>query len=856
MPSPGAFLRSGLAARGQTDSDRDGGESQRPVLIGRVGEIRSFQLTGRGSSKVGLPSRARQSQRLDSRFEGLSEAFEEEVTLSESLGAADPELVVVFEALDERLDLSGVARRLGFEVITESEGEEAPSTDFPRTSKRDPQAPITSTLHAVCLDRSAMEQLLESWTQWKDAGRLPWGSGALAELFSHLNDVRAWGPTDRLATTSWDSYFADALPGTSHEVELELWYRGSEALRMKAESEVSALVEEAGGEVLFVAQVADVGYHGMKCSVSLDLLRDLARGAYDSVALVKSSHLMYLRVSGQSHILSGPVPATAPSPTGPLPAGDPVLCVVDGVPVVNHPLLAGRVTVSDPDDLDGSSTAFVSERRHGTAMASVAIWGDLGDPQTPSRRPVLVRPILEPSPKTVSHSEELREVDLAPDLMVRVFRELFEGNPTTPPIGETVVVLNLSVGDPATAFDSMMSAWARAIDWLSYHYGVLIIVSAGNHGAIPVADVASIKALAGEERGRAVLEAVHAVAASRRLISPAESINAVTVGALHSDNAGTVPVGYRFDPADGHLMVSPISAIGLGHRRSIKPDLVAPGGRVFFRDPLPGSAGPGLLEAVISPSYGPGIRVAASDGLSEAYTTGTSPAAAITAHRAAEAVDIVRDAARPGSLTRRQLAVGAKALLLHGTRASDPLLVPTGAEVLSQGHGSEVRDFADGCAENEAVMLFFGELGANELCDVEMPLPDGLQSRGIKRVSATLAWLSPINWRHREYRRASLSFAKPEGMTSLPSPLDVPTAAAKRGTVQHLVWEIGRAVPFGQGSSLQLTVRCAEQAGGLSGERVQFAVALSLWVAPELDVDVYVQVRDQLQARVGVTPTS
>lgn len=32
-----------------------------------------------------------------------------------------------------------------------------------------------------------------------------------------------------------------------------------------------------------------------------------------------------------------------------LPTGEPVLCVLDGYPVANHPLLAGRVLVDDPD---------------------------------------------------------------------------------------------------------------------------------------------------------------------------------------------------------------------------------------------------------------------------------------------------------------------------------------------------------------------------------------------------------------------------------------------------------------------------------------------------------------------------
>jgi hypothetical protein len=36
------------------------------------------------------------------------------------------------------------------------------------------------------------------------------------------------------------------------------------------------------------------------------------------------------------------------------PTGAPVLCLFDGVPAANHPLLAGRVTIFDPERDDGS----------------------------------------------------------------------------------------------------------------------------------------------------------------------------------------------------------------------------------------------------------------------------------------------------------------------------------------------------------------------------------------------------------------------------------------------------------------------------------------------------------------------
>ena len=45
----------------------------------------------------------------------------------------------------------------------------------------------------------------------------------------------------------------------------------------------------------------EVGYHGMKCTVPLPVLQQLATGDFDAVAAVKSSHVMYLRATAQSH---------------------------------------------------------------------------------------------------------------------------------------------------------------------------------------------------------------------------------------------------------------------------------------------------------------------------------------------------------------------------------------------------------------------------------------------------------------------------------------------------------------------------------------------------------------------------
>ena len=104
------------------------------------------------------------------------------------------------------------------------------------------------------------------------------------------------------------------------------------------------------------------------------------------------------------------------------------------------------------------------------------------------------------------------------------------------------------------------------IDWLSYEYGVLVIVSAGNYGQLDLSpsDSGDLARLTGDERRQATLAALDRQQNARRLLAPAESINAVTVGAIHDDGAENPPLGYRVDPNDGLVSVSPVSATGSG----------------------------------------------------------------------------------------------------------------------------------------------------------------------------------------------------------------------------------------------------------------------------------------------------
>lgn len=143
----------------------NGDSHERPVLWGHVRRPVPYNPINRGGSKVNLPSRSSQGSRLGGRFEDIEDAFSEQITLTQSLGASDPQLVVVFEAVDERADLARVAKLAGLEILAEVEQEYEPDPNFPRkTANQD--LPVTGCLNAVCINEQSRGKILAQWRLW------------------------------------------------------------------------------------------------------------------------------------------------------------------------------------------------------------------------------------------------------------------------------------------------------------------------------------------------------------------------------------------------------------------------------------------------------------------------------------------------------------------------------------------------------------------------------------------------------------------------------------------------------------------------------------------------------------------
>ena len=422
-------------------------------------------------------------------------------------------------------------------------------------------------------------------------GRLPRGRDAWKRVFERLRDVRLWGVKDRLHETGVLDDWRERTARGEEVVpcEIELWHRGTHPQRRDARDRVAALVAEHGGRIVTEATINEIAYHALLAHLPVTFVHSLLEENDDDVALVQCEQIQFFRASGQSAVTVSDdhrEEDRAALPGEP-PAGSPVIALFDGLPLQAHRRLQGRLLIDDPDDFEEDYPP--DRRRHGTAMASLIVHGDLAASEAPLSRPLYVRPILRPDRRDWRNNDEsVPEDAFVVDLVHRAVRRLFEDEGEGTATAPSVAVINLSIGIRDRPFDQALSPLARLLDWLAWHYKVLFVVSAGNHTqrielSVQTRDLESMSA---PEIQRDVVRSVAADARHRRLLSPAEAVNALTVAEVHHDASTGNPPPRQRDPYLATGLPSPVNAQGMGYRRAIKPDILASGGRVVMGEQL------------------------------------------------------------------------------------------------------------------------------------------------------------------------------------------------------------------------------------------------------------------------------
>jgi hypothetical protein len=822
--------------------------------------------------QIQYPSATRQGQRLGPKFNTLQNAFDSQrLQLQGAIPQDNPELVLVLESVGPISSFVGAVKRIpGLEWLLEADEFIDADDDF--YDRTHVEQALSGNLFLLGTNQQALVEIIALWQRYQEnpSAKFERGFNAWKSVFEHLKDIRFWSPQDRLSDEVL-AYWQDRLAADESLItfEIEAWCFSSSEKNVNATEELTSLIASLSGRILSSALITEIGYHGFLVELPANAVRQII--SETPPALVLSERVMFFRPRGQAIVPSFDELACLPAvPTAPSTvSGLPVVALLDGLPMQNHPSLSGRLIVDDPDNWEPGYPA--QDRVHGTAMASLIALGELDGPKIPLRRPIYVRPILRPDPAAFrSPRIETTPNDvLLIDLVHRSVRRLFEGDGDLPPAAPSVRVINLSVGDAQQPFNRTLSTWARLLDWLSHRYQVLFVVSAGNAPADLILETPrdTLAAQRPEHRQTLALQAFFGDATSRRLISPAESINAVTVGAAHMDAAPKTSIPGRYDLFPEHC-VSPYSRIGHGFRRSIKPEIMMPGGRVLHREKTLGAAGVTEITLVDNVS-GPGHKVATppnAAGDNTRYTRGTSNATALATRGAAQAYDVI-DLLRAGDSVRlpeKYDAVLLKALLAHGAdwgQIEDSILRarPDLSDRRAQqdfitrfaGYGLADIDRALTCTEQRATLIGVGELKDGEALEFQAPLPPSLIAQTVKRrLTITLAWFSPVNTRNAKYRTARL-WIQPPGDALGASRANYEWRHVQRGTLQHEILEGTNALAFVDGERIVFKVNCSEDGGKITTP-VSFALCVSLEVAEGVALPIYQEIRQRVAPRVGV----
>jgi hypothetical protein len=414
--------------------------------------------------------------------------------------------------------------------------------------------------------------------------------------------------------------------------------------------------------------------------------------------------------------------------------------------------------------------------------------------------------------------------------------------------------------------------------YLAYTKRILFIVSAGN---IPepfeiegYTDLSSFRNAPPPKRQKDIVMGLDGSKARRGMLTPAEQINGLTVAATHADASQVTLPANAVDPYDRPLP-NLCSGMGLGFRRSVKPDISAPGGRMVAQ---PTIGTPFTVHGHNAGQYGqlaacPDDHGALVDRVRRCV--GTSNAAALTTRAAVQIADALDFSLRDEPIQWRDRptsAVMLKALVAHSARWGqagaylEGVLPPGGwkqwrprRENVTRhiGYGGIDPDLVMSGTDHRITLLGEGEIRKEQRHPYFVPLPQELSAkRDFRRIIVTLAWMTPVKASSQHYRMVGLELV-PEvrGQPFWPGikrigRIQPPGHMGREGTLIHSIYEGEEAQPILASSGITFNVQAWSRISGVSKIDIPYAIAITVEVADTLNADIYNSVRNRLRPRL------
>jgi len=829
------------------------------------------------------PAHSRQAERLAPKMTALQNAV---ATLKQSPMGIEAEKTLVFDVVGGADSFYTAVKKLGddAEWIFDTPEEFGVSEDFfvlkenkkTKVKERDEKKnAIGGKVYCVLSNARAMEEIVSLWNQYsKDANTaFPYGKTGLRDVFDNLDSVHFWGYRERIEETGiLEIWREELLDETIGEVkcEFELFFRGNKQKRDENEQKLRTEITELGGTIISNSVVPEIAYHAVLASVPRNVAESIISGNRD-VSIVTAEHIMFFRPVGQAVVIpkenSFDSDYTIPSSEELI--DEPIIALFDGLPQENHPYLQGRLIIDDPD---GYSQNYVAEaRKHGTSMASMISLGDLSKIKHTATHKIYVRPIMKPIQTLNGYDEEIPEDSLLVDKIHVAVRRLFaeEAGKVAP----TVKVINLSIGLRYRQFDRTMSPLARLLDWLSWKYRVLFVVSAGNHPVDMDVGMTFTEFAASDlsVRDRAIISHISSESRNLRLLSPAESVNALTIGATFEDDSAFAENARQILPCTEGV-ASAFSAVGMGMNNAIKPDVLFPGGRSWVREHIRNGSNGTTIVWQDSPTREPGTASAAPFTTGAAskvmYTFGTSNSAALISHEASLCYDTLLDvfSAADENVPDDHMALLIKAMLVHGAewgnlseKYADILALPKRQDrsrALHRflGFGKPNIERAIECAKSRVTLLGYGELKNGKALTYDLPLPFNFSSsKDMSPSNCNFDILSFLCTTRQKYRAVQLWYNIENGKKNLlDSRVDIDWQAAVRGSVQHEIFENDNTVVWDENDAVQIKVNCRGDANDNFDGSIPYALMVSFEIKNAVDIDVYAKISQRISSKVSV----
>lgn len=615
----------------------------------------------------------------------------------EAFLGVDPALVVVFE-LGASVDPDDL-RRAGFRVVDSSDR-------------------MIIVAFADDPELAAFNDRLDALEDGIPNGQI---NEPYAQFFDSINNIRGLEAEDRI-TEELSREVDSAAADTVLRLDVECWHPGDAPMARQWLSDLSSGVVAAGGRVADSMIKDQAGLLLSRVYLPAVRVHDLAK--LDIVARIDVLPTPALSVPEFFGLQADDLPVMqAPHDQAP------VVGLVDSGVASAHEILARSVIASDA--LGAGIEDDQDEHGHGTMVASILLHGDL---LGALRRGRPLRPICRIASARVLNAnndfsyDELWEHDLEKAIEWCV--------------AQGATIINLSIGDDRYPFTPprQMSA-AAIVDEMIRTHGIVVVTATGNiHPLDYLPDVDS-----------AATYPLHLIKSPKaRIIDPGTSALALTVGGITSARAagglspmetvGRVPLGEPGWP-------SPVTRVGPGPSRSVKPELIEHAGTLGVEHGQLVSNDPEL--AVVGARARAGRLLSHAVGTSFAVPMVSRVAAAVRARHPDFSGELVR-----------------ALVLLSATRVpiGDDLLAGTSAqrrdgELALVGYGRPSLARAIQSTSHRAVLVAEQHIPIDGVHIYEVPLPSSFLASGGKRgIDIALAFSPRTRVRRLDYMATKMEF--------------------------------------------------------------------------------------------------